>query len=61
MVSGCVRKLRKGEKLRYEDIKFLRPCPKNSISPFDIEKYIGKKIKKNLNKNDLITKKCIIL
>lgn len=55
------KKLRKGEKLRYEDIKFLRPCPKNSISPFEIEKYIGKKIKKNLNKNDLITKKCIIL
>lgn len=55
------KKLKKGQKLNYKDIKFLRPCPKSSISPFDIEKYIGKKIKKNLNKNDLITKKCIIL
>jgi len=53
--------LNKNEKLKLSDLKFLRPCPKNSISPFYIEKYIGKKIKKNLKINSLITKKCLVL
>jgi sialic acid synthase SpsE len=48
----------KGEALSRASIKILRPCPKNSIDPFNIEKYFGKKIKKKIKKNDLITSKC---
>ena len=53
--------LHKNEKLKLSDLKFLRPCPKNSISPFYIKKYIGKKIKRDLKINTLITKKCLDL
>ena len=55
------RKLKRGTKLKLNNLKFLRPCPKGSISPFYIKKYLGKKIRKNLNENSLITKKCIVL
>ena len=51
--------LKKGTKLQIKDLNFLRPCPKNSISPFEISKFIGKKIKKNLKKNSLITLNCL--
>lgn len=49
----------KGENLQKKDIVCLRPSPKKSISPYDIEKYLGKKFKKNLKKNNLLTKKCL--
>ena len=55
------KNLYKNEKLKLSDLKFLRPCPKNSISPFYIKKYIGKKIKRDLKINTLITKKCLDL
>ena len=51
--------LKKKDRLLKKDLKILRPCPKNSISPFEIEKYIGKKLKKNIKKNNLITKSCL--
>jgi sialic acid synthase SpsE len=50
---------KKNEKLYIEDCKFLRPCPKNSISIFDINKYLGKKFKKNLKENSLLTSSCL--
>ena len=52
-------KIKKGTRLKITDLNFLRPCPKDSISPFEINKYIGKKVNKNLNKNTLLKKKCI--
>ena len=55
------KKLYKDQILKTDDVQLLRPCPKNSISPFDIEKYLGKKLKKNLNKDSIITKKCFSL
>ncbi len=55
------KNLRKGDKLNIKDCDFLRPCPKNSISPFDINKYIGKKLKRNLPKNSLLTLSCLKL
>ncbi len=51
--------LKKGSKLKLSNLNFLRPCPKNSLSPFKIEKYIGKKLNKNLKKNSLITSSCL--
>lgn len=53
--------LKKGEKLKKEYLKFLRPCPQKSISPFYIDKYLGKKVKKNLKIDSLLTKKCLSL
>ena len=49
----------KGEKLLKSDLTILRPCPKNSISPFKIEKYFGKKFRYTVPKNRLLTKKCL--
>ena len=46
-------------KTKYEDCVFLRPCPKNSISIFDINKYLGKKFRKNIKKNSLLTNSCL--
>jgi len=51
--------LKKGERLKKNHIKFLRPCPKNSISPFFINRYLGKKAKKDLKPNSILTKKCL--
>lgn len=53
--------LKKNQTLKLKDIKFLRPCPKNSISPFEINMYLGKKLKKNIKENTVITKSCINL
>jgi sialic acid synthase SpsE len=50
---------KKDDKLSLEDCEFLRPCPKHSISIFDIEKYLGKKFKKNMKKNSLIKNSCL--
>ena len=50
----------KGEKLTYDKIKILRPCPNGSISPFEIDKYIGKKLSKNIKTNQVLKKECLI-
>ena len=38
------KNLKKGDKLSREDVIVARLCPKNSISPFEIENYFGKKL-----------------
>ena len=48
--------LKKGEKLNKEDVICLRPYIKSTISPFDINKYYGKKLKKDVRKNVAIKK-----
>ena len=53
------KELKKNDSLLKTHLKILRPCPKDSISPFEIEKYIGKKLKRNIKKNNLITKSCL--
>ena len=55
------KNLKRGEKLKRSHIEILRPCPKNSISPFYIDKYLGKKLKKNLKPNSILTEKCLSL
>ena len=47
-----IKNKKKGEKLTSRDISFLRPCPKDSIQPYDEKKIIGKKLKVNLSKDD---------
>ena len=53
------KKLKKGHILKKEDVVCLRPFVKNSISPFEINKFLGKKIKKNLSKNSILNQKWI--
>ena len=53
------KKLKKGHILKKEDMVCLRPFVKNSISPFEIKKFLGKKIKKNLSKNSILNQKWI--
>jgi N-acetylneuraminate synthase len=54
------RDIKKGEILKKNMTACLRPKLINSISPFEIYKLLGKKLKKNINKHDVITKKCVI-
>lgn len=54
------RNLRKGEILKRNMTICLRPKPTNSISPFEIDKFIGKTLIKNINQYEFISKKCMI-
>ena len=47
-------KIKKGEKIKKEDIFPLRPCPKNAYPLQKIENIIGKKVKRNLSKGEYI-------
>lgn len=52
----CVasKDLSKGHVISSQDLKFLRPCPKGSVQPYDYMKIIGKKLKANLRQDDAI-------
>lgn len=54
------RNIKKGEFLKDEMIICLRPKILNSISPYEIEKFLGKKLKKNIYQYEVISKKCMI-
>ncbi len=54
------RNLKKGEILKRNMTICLRPKPTNSISPFEIDKFIGKTLIKNINQYEFISKKCMI-
>ena len=47
-------KLTKGSKLKSSNLISLRPCPKNGILPFEINRVAGKILKKNIEKGDVI-------
>ena len=53
---GIMVKNRKfvGEKLKKSDILYQKNCP--GILPKDLKKYLGKKIKKNINKGSALKK-----
>lgn len=51
-----LKNLKKGQVLNKSDLICLRPYIKNSISPQIIDKFYGKKIKKNIPKNSIIKK-----
>ena len=52
----AARDLKKGEKITKEMFICLRPKLKESISPYEIKKILGKKLKKNITKNHVIKK-----
>jgi N-acetylneuraminate synthase len=51
-----LKNLKKGQILNKSDLICLRPYIKNSISPQGIDKFYGKKIRKNIPKNSIIKK-----
>lgn len=53
------RNLKKGQMIKKNMINILRPCPKGTLSAFDIDLVIGKKIKKNVKKNTALKKEWI--
>jgi sialic acid synthase SpsE len=55
-----LKNLKKGQILNKNDLICLRPYIKNSISPDIIDKFYGKKIKKNIAINSIIKKKWIL-
>ena len=42
-------KLKKNHKLKNEDLIALRPCPKDAIQPYDLDKIIGRCLKNDLD------------
>ena len=48
------KQVNKNHVLKREDISVLRPCPDNAIDPRDINKILGKKINKNLVKDEIL-------
>lgn len=45
---------KKGEKIFLKDIIYLRPALKNSINPYEVNKILGKKLKKNMNFGEIL-------
>ena len=50
------RNFNKGEKINLSNISFLRPCPKDAIPPYMLDRYKKKKIIKNIKKNEYLKK-----
>ena len=48
------KNLEAGETINEKNIISLRPCPGNGILPYEKEKILNKKIKKNISKGDII-------
>ena len=46
----------KGEKIKLKKVSFLRPCPTDALPPHMFNKYINKKIIRNIKKNDYLRK-----
>ena len=52
--------LDKNEKISYDNIKFLRPCPKNALGPNKVDKIIGKKLNKKKRQGEELYLKDLI-
>lgn len=48
------REIKIGEILQESDLTFLRPCPKEGLPPYEVNKVVGKKVNKNIPKGDII-------
>ena len=48
------RLIKKGEKVNLKDFEFQRPCPSDALKLNDLRKYIGKKIKVDLGKDEYL-------
>jgi sialic acid synthase SpsE len=48
------KNLKKGTKINKNHLVYLRPCPKNGLEPFEKNKIIGKVLKKNILREEII-------
>lgn len=48
------KNIKKNEKIKSEDLEYLRPCPRDAMPPYQNIKIIGKKSKKNYKKGNYI-------
>lgn len=48
------KEIKKNYVLKREDLNVLRPCPKNAIDPRNIKKVIGKKVNKDITKDEIL-------
>ena len=46
--------LKKGTVIKKKHLVYLRPCPPSGLNPFEENKIIGKKLKKNISKEEII-------
>ena len=46
--------LKKGTVIKKKHLQYLRPCPKNGLNPYEDYKIIGKKLTRNINKEEII-------
>lgn len=49
------RAISKGEVVTKDDLIALRPCPSNGLPPYEIEKVVGRRIKTDVDFDDLVT------
>ena len=47
------RDLKKGDRIRREDLIALRPCPANGLPPFEIDLLIGKRLTRDVSQDEL--------
>ena len=52
-----IKNIYKGQKISLNDIEFQRPCPRDAITPNNAQKFIGKKIKRNIKSGDYLKEK----
>jgi sialic acid synthase SpsE len=58
--SICAREyIPKGKILKKKDLIFLRPLPSGAFHPYELDKIVGKSLKKDVKKHHIITKKMI--
>ena len=43
-----------GDKIRGDDLEFLRPCPKDALPPYELEKILNKEIARSIETGDYI-------
>lgn len=48
------KELKKNNIIKNNDLTYLRPAPKKSVEPYNYKKILGKRLKKNIKKGDII-------
>ncbi len=43
-----------GDVIREDDLEFLRPCPKDALPPYELDKTLGKRVTKDIKSGDYI-------
>ena len=46
--------IKKGQRLNKNNLICLRPCPRDAIEPYELNKVLGRKTRKNLSQHDYL-------